>query len=150
MPSLHPHYPDNGRPSIDPELMIRMLIIGYVFAIRSERALCRDVQVNLAYPVGSVDFQSRTRSLIILRSRAPAMCGSVTVTFSAVSSSMSWKRALQQDWSAAKSLRSHETGSMWVGRWLKVCFTLQTACVRMVRTGPLSTQKNPSYLRAVD
>jgi transposase len=46
---LAPHYPDNGRPSIDPELMIRMLIIGYMFAIRSERALCRDVQVNLAY-----------------------------------------------------------------------------------------------------
>src|SRR5829696_1200974 len=46
---LAPHYPDNGRPSIDPELMIRMLIIGYVFAIRSERAVCRDVQVNLAY-----------------------------------------------------------------------------------------------------
>jgi hypothetical protein len=45
---LAPHYPNNGRPSIDPELMIRMLIIGYVFAIRSERALCRDVQVNLA------------------------------------------------------------------------------------------------------
>ena len=38
-----------GRPSIDPELMIRMLIIGYVFAIRSERAICRDLQVNLAY-----------------------------------------------------------------------------------------------------
>src|SRR5260370_6472381 len=46
---LAPHYPDNGRPSIDPQLMIRMLIIGYVFAIRSERALCRDVRVNLAY-----------------------------------------------------------------------------------------------------
>ena len=46
---LAPHYPNNGRPSIDPELMIRMLIIGYAFAIRSERALCRDVQVNLAY-----------------------------------------------------------------------------------------------------
>ena len=46
---LAPHYPNNGRPSIDPELMIRMLIIGYVFAIRSERGLCRDVQVNLAY-----------------------------------------------------------------------------------------------------
>jgi transposase len=46
---LASHYPNNGRPSIDPELMIRMLIIGYVFAIRSERALCRDVQVNLAY-----------------------------------------------------------------------------------------------------
>jgi transposase len=46
---LAPFYPKLGRPSIDPELMIRMLIIGYVFAIRSERALCRDVHVNLAY-----------------------------------------------------------------------------------------------------
>src|SRR2546422_7508863 len=46
---LAPHYPNNGRPSIDPELIIRRLMIGYVFAIRSERALCRDVQVNLAY-----------------------------------------------------------------------------------------------------
>src|ERR671924_769206 len=46
---LAPYYSNTGRPSIDPELMIRMLIIGYVFAIRSERALCRDVQVNLAY-----------------------------------------------------------------------------------------------------
>ena len=46
---LAPHYPAIGRPSIDPVLMIRMLIIGYVFAIRSERALCREVQVNLAY-----------------------------------------------------------------------------------------------------
>src|ERR1700738_4855352 len=44
-----PFYPEMGRPSIDPELMIRMLIIGYVFAIRSERAICRDVKVNLAY-----------------------------------------------------------------------------------------------------
>ena len=46
---LAPFYPKVGRPSIDPVLMIRMLVIGYVFAIRSERALCRDVQVNLAY-----------------------------------------------------------------------------------------------------
>src|SRR6201981_3436956 len=46
---LAPFYPTMGRHSIDPELMIRMLDIGYVFAIRSERALCRDVQVNLAY-----------------------------------------------------------------------------------------------------
>ena len=42
-------YPRLGRPSIDPVLMIRMLIVGYVFAIRSERALSRDVRVNLAY-----------------------------------------------------------------------------------------------------
>jgi transposase len=46
---LAPYYPKIGRPSIDPVLMIRMLIIGYVFGIRSERALCRDVQVNFAY-----------------------------------------------------------------------------------------------------
>jgi transposase len=46
---LAPYYPKIGRPSIDPVLMIRMLIIGYVFAIRSERALCRDLQVNFAY-----------------------------------------------------------------------------------------------------
>ena len=47
--SLHPTTRRSGRPSIDPALMIRMLIVGYVFAIRSERALCREVQVNLAY-----------------------------------------------------------------------------------------------------
>src|SRR3974390_1458643 len=46
---LAPYYSTTGRPSIDPVLMIRMLIIGYVFAIRSERQLCREVQVNLAY-----------------------------------------------------------------------------------------------------
>jgi transposase len=46
---LDPYYSRLGRPSIDPALMIRMLIMGYVFAIRSERALCREVQVNLAY-----------------------------------------------------------------------------------------------------
>jgi transposase len=46
---LASYYSRLGRPSIDPVLMIRMLIVGYVFAIRSERALCRDVGVNLAY-----------------------------------------------------------------------------------------------------
>ena len=46
---LEPYYSPLGRPSIDPVLMIRMLIVGYVFAIRSERLLCREVQVNLAY-----------------------------------------------------------------------------------------------------
>ena len=46
---LAPHYPTLGRPSVDPALMIRMLIIGYVFGLRSERLLCREVQVNFAY-----------------------------------------------------------------------------------------------------
>src|SRR5580693_6592720 len=47
---LAPHYSSMGRPSIDPELMIRMLVVGYVFAIRSERLLCREVQVNRLPP----------------------------------------------------------------------------------------------------
>ena len=42
---LAPYYSAIGWPSIDPVLMIRMLIIGYVFAIRSERQLCREVHV---------------------------------------------------------------------------------------------------------
>jgi transposase len=46
---LAPFYSHTGRPSIDPELMIRMLIIGYCFGIRSERRLCEEVQLNLAY-----------------------------------------------------------------------------------------------------
>jgi transposase len=46
---LAPYYSCTGRPSVDPELMVRMLVLGYVFAIRSERLICREVQVNLAY-----------------------------------------------------------------------------------------------------
>lgn len=46
---LKPFYSPIGRPSIDPELMIRMLIVGYCFAIRSERRLCEEVHLNLAY-----------------------------------------------------------------------------------------------------
>jgi transposase len=38
-----------GRPSIDPELLIRMLRVGYCFGIRSERRLCEEVHLNLAY-----------------------------------------------------------------------------------------------------
>ena len=46
---LAPFYSHTGRPSIDPELMMRMLIIGYSFGIRSERRLCEEVHLNLAY-----------------------------------------------------------------------------------------------------
>src|ERR1700674_1647404 len=46
---LAPFYSETGRPSIDPELLIRMLIIGYCFGIRSERRLCEEVHLNLAY-----------------------------------------------------------------------------------------------------
>ena len=46
---LAPHYPTLGRPSVDPVLMIWMLIISYVFDLRSEQLLCREVHGNLAY-----------------------------------------------------------------------------------------------------
>lgn len=46
---LAPHYSHTGRPSIDPVLLIRMLIVGYCFGIRSERRLCEEVHLNLAY-----------------------------------------------------------------------------------------------------
>src|SRR6201996_3864201 len=46
---LAPFYSHIGRPSIDPELMIRMLLVGYCHGIRSERRLCEGVHLNLAY-----------------------------------------------------------------------------------------------------
>lgn len=46
---LAPFYSEIGRPSIDPELMIRMLIVGYCYGIRCERRLCQEVELHLAY-----------------------------------------------------------------------------------------------------
>ena len=46
---LEPYYSETGRPSIDPELMIRMLIVGYCFGLRSERRLTQEVELHLAY-----------------------------------------------------------------------------------------------------
>jgi transposase len=43
-------YSDIGRPSVDPELMMRMLMVGYCYGIRSERRLCEEVKLHLAYP----------------------------------------------------------------------------------------------------
>lgn len=46
---LAPFYSSTGRPSVDPELMVRMLLVGYTMGIRSERRLCEEVHLNLAY-----------------------------------------------------------------------------------------------------
>ena len=46
---LTPFYSHTGCPSIDPELMIRMLLVGYCYSIRYERRLCQEVELNLAY-----------------------------------------------------------------------------------------------------
>ena len=47
--ALAPFYSEIGRPSIDPELMIRMLIVGYCYGVRFERRLCQEVELHLAY-----------------------------------------------------------------------------------------------------
>jgi transposase len=46
---LKAFYSEIGRPSIDPELMLRMLIVGYCYGIRYERKLCEEVELHLAY-----------------------------------------------------------------------------------------------------
>ncbi len=46
---LQPYYSEIGRPSIDPELMTRMLIVGYCYGLRSERRLTQEVELHLAY-----------------------------------------------------------------------------------------------------
>jgi transposase len=46
---LKPHYSHLGSPSVCPELMVRMLLVGYCYSIRSERRLCQEVKANLVY-----------------------------------------------------------------------------------------------------
>ena len=45
-------YSSTGRPSIDPEVLIRMMVVRYLYGITSERRLCREVQLNLGYRFG--------------------------------------------------------------------------------------------------
>jgi len=54
---LKPFYSHTGRPSVDPELIIRMLIIGYCYGIRSERRLCEEVHLNLG-PLRGEEFDT--------------------------------------------------------------------------------------------
>ena len=79
---LTPFYSEIGRPSIDPELMIRMLIVGYCYGIRFERKLCEEVELHLAYG-GSAGSTSTTRCPITRRSRSIVTAGSATATCSA-------------------------------------------------------------------
>jgi transposase len=46
---VKPLYSHTGRPSVDPELMLRMLLVGYLFGITSERRLCDEVQMHVGY-----------------------------------------------------------------------------------------------------
>jgi transposase len=101
---LAPYYSPVGRPSIDPVLMIRMLIVGHVFAIRPERFLCREVRVNLAYR-WFCGLSLEDRSRITRRSRVRATSGFTRVIFFGAYSSVWWRRASQRGLSAAKGLR---------------------------------------------
>jgi len=102
---LAPYYSPLGRPSIDPVLMIRMLILGYVFAIRSERLLCREVQVNLAYrwfcglsiedKIPDHSAFSRARNERFRDSDISGAC-----------SSGWWRRVSRRAWSAGRGSRS--------------------------------------------
>jgi hypothetical protein len=101
---LAAYYSHAGRPSIDPVLMIRMLIVGYVFAIRSERRLCSEVQVNLAYrwfcKLGIEDGIPTIRC-----SAVPGMSGFAKATRYAGYLRASWRSALRPAWSAARTFR---------------------------------------------
>src|ERR1700733_9105290 len=67
---LRPYYSEMGRPSIDPELMIRMLIIGYCMGIRSERRLCDEVQPGVSVVLPSQPRWRGTGSLDLLEEPA--------------------------------------------------------------------------------
>ena len=82
---LEPFYSDLGRPSIDPELMIRMLIVGYCYGIRFERKLCEEVELHLAYRWFCRSI-STTGCPTSRRSRSTAMVAFATATCSAMCS----------------------------------------------------------------
>src|SRR6202035_4291419 len=80
---LAPFYSTIGRPSIDPELMIRILVVGYCFGIRSERRLCEEGDLNLAY---RWFWDWKAAFPTIRPSPRPAMAVFATATLSAASS----------------------------------------------------------------
>ena len=83
---LAPFYSDIGRPSIDPELMIRMLIVGYCYGIRFERRLCEEVELHLAY-------RWFCRLDLDVLGQSFAMAGFATAIFCAMCSRRWWERA---------------------------------------------------------
>jgi hypothetical protein len=102
---LAPFYSMLGRPSIDPELMIRMLIVGYCFGIRSERRLCQEVH-SIWLTGGSAGSGSTVMSPIIPPSRRTGMAASARAISCAAFLRRSCSAACARDLSAAKPLRS--------------------------------------------
>ena len=98
---LHPYYSEIARPSVDPELMIRMLIVGYCYGVRSERRLTQEVELHLAY---------RWFCRLDLNDKVPhhstfsetGSTGSGRAMFFVTSSNVSSHPAWPPDWSRAK------------------------------------------------
>ena len=100
---LAPFYSAIGRPSIDPELMIRMLIVGYCFGIRSERRLCEEVHLTWLTG-GFVDWGWTAQCPTIRPSRKTAMAASAKAICCGVYSRACCSAALLRVWSVAKAL----------------------------------------------
>jgi len=120
---IRAHFADfhrhTGRPSVDPELLIRMLLVGYCFGISSERRLCEEVHLNLAYrwfcrldptdriPDHSTFPKKRPSRQIALQSPAgQCMAGTARASSSAICSRPRSRAALPKDWSVASAWRS--------------------------------------------
>jgi transposase-like protein DUF772 len=102
---LRPFYSPIGRPSVDPELMIRMLLIGYCLGIRSERRLCEEVHLNLAYRwFCRLGLDGKVPDHSTFSVNAPAVSGRATCC--AMSSRALWVAASWKGWWAAKASRS--------------------------------------------
>ena len=76
-----PYYSANGRPSVDPVSMFKMLLVGYLYGIKSKRRLAQEVQLNIAYRWFAVS-SSEKRCQIILRSVKQEFVNGMKATFS--------------------------------------------------------------------
>ncbi len=149
---LRPYYSEMGRPSVDPELMIRMLLIGYTHGIRSERRLCEEVHLNLAYRwfcrLG-LDGTVPDHSTFEPRTGTAAFA---TVTFFASCSRRRLSAASPKGWSAATALPSMRRSS--APRLTGSAFTqARKVCHPICRAGRststlLRSTMPPSVLRA--
>src|ERR1700691_1155105 len=94
---LKDSYSDTGRPSIDPELLLRILLIGYLYGISSERKLVEELRMHLAWR-WFTDLGSIRKSRITLRFRRIATGASRIRRFSSSCSRKLWPSASQSDW----------------------------------------------------
>ena len=93
---LKAFYSDIGRPSVDPELMIRMLLVGYCYGIRHERRLCQEVALHLAYRwFCKLDLDDKVphHSTFSVTGSAASVRARSCATFSSVWLQLAWPRA---------------------------------------------------------